>query len=171
LCFDCADNHYPNLNSHSNLEPRRDQYRAQIDFDIEELKAVNAAGQSAIKSSMLVNGGGAVALLAFIGHLTTSSETARSIPTFAFPLTIFVLGVWLGGLSAGFTYLTALGRSIKLSDPKRLPTPKWLKFSNATNWIAIICGTISLLICFPAGCYFAYKSFERLPTKTTQTQA
>ena len=170
LRFDYSDGHYPNVNSHPDLEPLRDQYRVQIDFDIEELKAVNAAGQSAIKSSMLVNGGGAVALLAFIGHLTTSSETAGTIPTFALSLTIFVLGVWLGGVSAGFTYLTAFGRSIKLSDPQRLPTPKWLKFSNVTNWIAIICGAISLLFCFPASCYFGYKSFERLPTKTTQAQ-
>lgn len=159
------------MNSHPELESARDQYRAQIDFDIEELKAVNAAGQSAIKSSMLVNGGGAVALLAFIGHLTTSSATAGAIPTFALPLTIFVLGVWLSGMSAGFTYLTAFGRSIKLSDPQRRPTPKWRTFSNLSNWIAIICGSASLMFCFPAGCYFGYKSFERLPTKTIQAQS
>ncbi len=166
LRFDYAGGHYLNVNSHPDAEALRDQYQAQIDFEIEELKAVNAAGQSAIRSSMLVNGGGAVALLAFIGHLTTSPETADAVPTFALALTIFVLGVWLGGVSAGFTYLTALGRSIKLSDPQQLPTPKWRTFSNVTNWIAIICGAISLLFCFPAGCYFGYQSFEQLPPKT-----
>jgi cation transporter-like permease len=144
-------------------------YRAQVDFDLEELRAVNAAGQSAIKSSMLVNGGAAVALLAFIGHLATDPQTIGAVPNFAVPLTSFVVGVWLGGLSAGFTYLTAAGRSVKLGDPDRKPTPKWTTLSRITNYLAIVCGALSLLVCFPTGFYFAYKSFVRLPVNAAAT--
>ena len=40
---------------------------AELSFDIEMFKSVIIAGQAALKSAILINGGATVALLAFIG--------------------------------------------------------------------------------------------------------
>lgn len=71
---------------------------------IEMFKSVIMSGQNALKTSFLLNGGAAVALLAFIGKLTDSSKTL--IPQFALPLTIFVAGVLTISMTSGFTYLS-----------------------------------------------------------------
>lgn len=42
-------------------------------INVEGFKSVILAGQSALRSALLVNGGAAVALLAFIGKLSTDS--------------------------------------------------------------------------------------------------
>jgi len=62
------------------------------------------AGQSAIKSSFLLNGGAAVALLAFIGHLATIDKSY--VATFASSLLPFAYGALAISITSGFTYLS-----------------------------------------------------------------
>jgi hypothetical protein len=72
--------------------------------DLEMFRSVIQAGQNAVKSSFLLNGGASVALLAFIGKLT--EEQQSKIPAFADSLTIFVTGVFAIALASGVTYLS-----------------------------------------------------------------
>lgn len=71
---------------------------------LEMFRSVISSGQSAIKSSFLLNGGAAVAMLAFIGHLAQFS--AAKVPEFAACLIPFAFGVLAISLTAGITYLT-----------------------------------------------------------------
>jgi hypothetical protein len=71
---------------------------------IEMFKSVIAAGLNATKTSMLLNGGAAVAMLAFIGHVADAKPDKVAIlaPT----ILPFALGAFLIGLTSGGTYLS-----------------------------------------------------------------
>lgn len=81
---------------------------SQNDFQhqssLEMFRSVITAGQSAIKSSFLLNGGAAVALLAFISHIATTNRSSISI--FADSLLPFAYGVLAITVTSGFTYLS-----------------------------------------------------------------
>jgi hypothetical protein len=75
---------------------------------VEMFKSVITAGQSALKSSMVINGGAAAALLAFTGKIwetSTSEIVANSLTSSIF---IFCLGVLCAALATGTTYLSQL---------------------------------------------------------------
>jgi hypothetical protein len=71
---------------------------------LEMFRSVITAGQSAIKSSFLLNGGAAVALLAFIGHLASIDKA--NVAIFAPSLLPFAYGVLAIAITSGFTYLS-----------------------------------------------------------------
>ena len=79
------------------------RYQAQIDSDLEMFRSVITAGQSAMRASFLLNGGAAVALLAFIGKLTDTQHD--KIAPFAESLMPFVVGVLAITVTSGATYL------------------------------------------------------------------
>jgi len=71
------------------------------------LRATITTGQSALKSSLLINGGAALAILAFIGKIWSVSEP---IPYFiSLSLLYYVLGVLSGAVASGFTYISQAG--------------------------------------------------------------
>ena len=71
---------------------------------LEMFSSVITYGQSAIKSSFLLNGGASVALLAFIGHL--AQFKAVKVPEFGACLLPFAFGVLAIAVTSGFAYLT-----------------------------------------------------------------
>lgn len=71
---------------------------------LEMFRSVITAGQGAIKSSFLLNGGAAVAVLAFIGHL--AQFNAPKVPVFAACLLPFAYGVLAIAVTSGFSYLS-----------------------------------------------------------------
>ncbi|KZY32670.1 hypothetical protein A3754_07865 [Alcanivorax sp. HI0083] len=92
-----------------------EQIRAQLQANVEDRKAqqssalemfrsVITAGQNAIKTSLLMNGGATIALLAFLGKLTT--ENPGKLSVFSGSLMIFTFGVFVIGLVSGLTYLS-----------------------------------------------------------------
>jgi len=78
--------------------------KAAHESNLEIFRSVIQSGQNAIRSSFLLNGGAAVAILAFIGKLTETQ--AAKIPVFAASLTIFVIGVLAISVTSGLTYLS-----------------------------------------------------------------
>lgn len=71
---------------------------------LEMFRSVITSGQGAIKSSLLLNGGAAVAMLAFIGHL--AQFTVAKVPVFAACLVPFAYGVLSIAVTSGATYLS-----------------------------------------------------------------
>ncbi|SMN17531.1 hypothetical protein CRYPA_287 [uncultured Candidatus Thioglobus sp.] len=72
--------------------------------NIEMFKSVISSGQNALRSAFLLNGGAAIAVLAFLGKL--SEEHQDKITVFSSSLIIFVMGVLAVTMSSGFTYLS-----------------------------------------------------------------
>ena len=71
---------------------------------LELFRSVIAAGQSAIKSSFLLNGGGAIALLAFIGHFAQFKPS--KVSEFGACLLPFCFGVLVVAVTSGLTYIS-----------------------------------------------------------------
>lgn len=118
-------------------------------LNLEGFKSVILAGQAALRSAILLNGGAAVAILAYIGKL--SVDAPASVSQFAFPLLLFVLGALAIAVASGVTYLT-----------------QWFYFGGsawqwrvgfALNMLSILLGLMSYGL-FAAGTWLAYLEFK-----------
>lgn len=92
-----------------------EQFKAQLQGQLEVAKRVHegqlemfrsviTSGQAAIKTGFLLNGGAAVAMLAFIGHL--AQHLPGKVHMFALVLAPFTFGVLSGAMLSGLTYLS-----------------------------------------------------------------
>lgn len=89
----------------SNLEGIKFHQAGQL----EVFKGAMRFAEIALKGAVLINGGAAVAFLAFIGTLWTgSNENPESLLKLTGPLMLFVWGVFLGAISSGIAYLTQI---------------------------------------------------------------
>lgn len=120
------------------------EYEVKSSFDREIFKSVIAAGQNAMKSAMLVNGGAGVALLAFIGHLWERSLLTSVGMPLKYSLLYFVAGVLFAAIATGTTYLTLEAQS-----------RGWKKTSDIINGASILLVAVSFLA-FGMGGYQAY---------------
>jgi len=93
----------------SQLASNLEHYRAVNEFNIEMLRATVATGQSALKSAMLINGGAAVAVLAFLGNAWAKDVPRRVLIEASYGLSLFVWGVLAAAAAAGATYVSQAG--------------------------------------------------------------
>ena len=123
------------------VEARKHQHESEREM----FRSVITAGQGAIKSSFLLNGGASVALLAFIGHLA-QIDTGR-VPEFAPSLLLFALGVLAIAVTSGLTYFSQwlYGGSFK-------------KTGFAFNIVCIVLGLVSYGL-FTWGLLATYSAF------------
>ena len=101
-------------------EAAMEAYRAELsawvssrqqnhEHNLEMLRATITTGQSALKSALLINGGAAVALLAFIGSVWSSNKTVEALPEITSALLLYVFGVLAAAVAAGATYFSQAG--------------------------------------------------------------
>jgi hypothetical protein len=118
-------------------------------INVEGFKSVILAGQNALRSAILLNGGAAVALLAYIGKL--SVDASGHVRDFALPLLFFVSGALVIAVGAGVTYLT-----------------QWFYFGGGgwrwkvgfgLNILAMVLALASYGL-FAAGALLAYRAFK-----------
>lgn len=79
---------------------------------LELLRSAVKAGESGLKTLLIINGGAAVALLAFLGNVLTKEPPRGvqfSVPAFQHAMQAFVAGVALVGTGAVLRYLALLG--------------------------------------------------------------
>lgn len=110
---------------------------------MEMVKSAIAAGGDALRLLVLINGGAAVALLAFLGNVLTKEAPDRfnfSVQGMRVALATFVFGVGFAGVSAAARYLTQFSAS-----------NRWVKTANSFNAVAIIFGVMSLASFFRGG--------------------
>ena len=121
-------------------------------------------GKETMKSLLLLSGGSAAALLAFIGHLATSGmkEAAKGL---AFPLCIFVFAAVLAVGGLGFSYLSQ-GKGYQaqivllLSRDDKNSNRVWRR-SYFWMFLAILCIMVSFAGCL-GGVWWAYQAFMNL---------
>lgn len=118
--------------------------------NLEMFKSIIEAGQTAIKTGTVINGGAALGLLAFIGNLATK-QPGQSVEVFSNPLVFFMAGVASAGICSVFRYLSQAGYQKNESLGDRWKTA------------AITTGTICMA-CFIAGCWCAYQAFLTIGT-------
>ncbi len=72
----------------------------------EMLRAVITYGQTTLKSTILINGGAAAALLAFIGNVWDSSLSSATVSGLTNSVLLFSSGVLAAAIGTAFTYCT-----------------------------------------------------------------
>lgn len=119
-------------------------------WNIESFRQIIALGQSSLKSIMLINGGAAVALLAFLGNLITRSGSSTNIIAFADSMRMFVIGVFLGAVAYATTYFSQLF----YDGDKKWQQRTGLAFHVITSLVGI-----AALLAFLVGARAAYNGF------------
>jgi len=121
---------------------------------LEMFKAVLETGQTAIKSATLINGGAAVALLAFLGSSSTSKDAGliNNLHILNYALIAFVVGVAFAGITSGLRYISQAIYS------EVMETGKWRAWGNCIRNAAIFFGCLSF-ITFLAGSGIAARAF------------
>lgn len=118
------------------LEEYRAYLSARNDANMKMFESVISAGQNATRILLTMNGGAAIAVLAFLGHL--ASINSSMLPAFATPLQLFAIGVALVGALAALTYLTQLAFSSAL---------KWVLWLGiGLQVMTILCGLASIVV-------------------------
>jgi len=139
---------------------RRDAERAHNRHD-DFFDAVNRAtienGQLAIRTFVLVNGGAAISVLAFIGSLVSEERiTLVQLSNVASSLVWFALGVAAALISLGFSYFTNYA-TVELTGSKQkkwdhpwvvdgTSSSKWNATINICKVIAILAGIASVIL-------------------------
>ncbi len=118
---------------------------------MEMFRSALEAGQTALQSLILINGGAAVALLAFLGNILTKDGPRSfklSVSTLNVAMLTFVIGVGLAGAAGAFRYLTQFAGA-----------SGWIKTGRTLNWLAIASGIASLVAFFVGGlrAYWAFR--------------
>jgi hypothetical protein len=159
-----------------NVRAALTEYQVDTQRSLEMFRAGTTTGTETIKAAILINGGAAVAVLAFIGHLVAIHAPSAAVMNFAWPLALFVIGVLASALASGITYVvhwcyvTALnyefaGKKARRDDkddvakPNEQSAKRWNRIAWRVNLGAVFLVVLSLCL-FGAGCYRAYQAFK-----------
>lgn len=121
--------------------------------ELEAFRSVITVGANASRAFMVINGGAAIALLAFLGNIWNKSSTPEATSAIACSLLIFCLGVLASGVCSGFTYLAQFSTASSGLNSKK----GWFYSAVCFNVIAVIAGATSLGL-FGYGAYATYTS-------------
>jgi hypothetical protein len=107
----------------------------------ETFKALSPIALAALKAVYLLNGGAAVALLAFLGHAASEGQRLD----LRWPMGLFLTGVFLAALAHVGAYLTQLALYNETLKEGRVPTAllhsRWL-------WATVTVAVLSLVVFF-----------------------
>ena len=119
-------------------------------------------GNLAIRMAMLINGGAALSLLAFIGSVAKDHIGDNKLLPVAASLTWFALGVFASAFAMGFAYLTnslyaaAANRHQRTWDPpyvqETTSSKSWMRVCIIFQWMTILL-SITCLIFFIIGMF------------------
>lgn len=123
---------------------------------LEVFRSVITVGANAAKSFMIINGGAAIALLAFLGNIWNKETTPTASASVANSLLIFCLGILCSGVCSGFTYLSQFCYANSELSTKR----PWHLAGHFNNTIAVLSGLASLIL-FGIGAYVTYISMGK----------
>lgn len=143
-------------------EPELERYKAKLtawveshqhvhEWNMEMLRSVITTGQSALKSSLLINGAAAVALLAFIGNIWSPNAHSSAIVGVAGALAYYVLGVLIAAVAAGLTYLSQAGYGEEFGKNSRV--------IGVTSHVGAVIGVIASYVTFGYASLLAYRVF------------
>ena len=121
------------------FEADQDKAKAENAIQLEIAKATCVAGQGALKTTIIMNGGASVALLAFIGN--TWIHKGDGVAMLSIALFLFAIGVLSGCAATGVTYFA---QSIATEENK----DQWKVRNNwaVALWITSCCFFLAGLV-------------------------
>lgn len=140
---------------------QHDLFKIRVEHDyvaaVKMFDSTIEAGLTSLKTATLINGGAAVALLAFVGNVVGKDDlllSASLIPSMGEAMFSFIVGVACAGIATGARYITQLLGTTALSKPQDIQK-KWLRCALISNAIAILLG-IGAYVMFVRGGWLAY---------------
>jgi len=130
--------------SHSNEERRRhlDEMISDLARDTawgtEMFKAVLESGKTALNSIILINGGAVISLMGVMSSLAAKSEGKGLALSLAFPMAVFGVGVFCGGLGFAARYISQAFYAGELSSGGRTQR----KLGHTFLGVSVIVGVI-----------------------------
>ncbi len=121
---------------------------------IETYKSLIAIAQFGLRCVLLINGGAAIAVLAFVGQLAASV----GMPDVGMALTWFVLGIAIGGIALATSYLTQL---VLFNEARAEESPRFLKKHQPWLRVSLLLFVLSI-VAFALGSFSAVASYEAL---------
>ncbi|MEX3896374.1 hypothetical protein [Paraburkholderia sp. BR10954] len=143
-----------------NREVWKAQLAANTNHQVEMFKSVIEAGQTALRSAIVINGGAAAALLAFAGNAITKGQSLAGDPLLSrigMGLMWFVAGIGCAGVATGARYLAQWAYSACQGNPQR----RYMKATaNTFQWASIILAVASFATFFIGG-YSTYQAIAK----------
>lgn len=131
------------------LEVWKAQLSAQSTMSVEMFKSAVEAGQTALKSAILINGGAAATVLAFAGNAVTKGQILPGMPLLTHvgaALLWFMFGLGGAGIATGFRYVSQFAYNLSNGGGAQ----HW-KRTAAGNVISICLGVGSFAAFFVGG--------------------
>lgn len=129
--------------------------------EVEMFKSVIEAGLNALKSAIVINGGAAVALLAFVGGQITKygpNDQKVLLSCFGYSLLAFIIGTGSAGMASGARYLAQFSYARALDSLSRgSKSTIWLGTGHTINVISVLLGLASFASFFVGG-YLSYEA-------------
>jgi hypothetical protein len=126
--------------------------------------------QAAIQTAILVNGGAALSVLAFVGTLAGPDHVGLDrLGGVIFSLIFFAAGVAAGGLCSLLAYVTNRSILEEAATMRRTAngleetdqSKRWKRIAKWANWIAVVSGLVALAV-FVAGVVSIYLSLSEM---------
>ncbi len=133
--------------SSDSLVLRESRHKAELETDLEVLRAVFTYGQATLKTTIFINGGAAIAVMAFLSRYVGVENQVANMQFFLSALLVFGFGVFLGALTTGLTYLS---QSFFAHSKNKL--------GFSFQVVTVILGLCSLST-FGLGIWYSYKGF------------
>ncbi|BDC37931.1 hypothetical protein PTKU15_12280 [Paraburkholderia terrae] len=143
------------------LEVWKTRTSATASLSAEMLKATTEAGQTALKAAILINGGAAVAILAFVGNAVTKWALDPGSPLLTavgFALLTFVVGTGLAGTSSAFRYLSQFAYGTAFESESNDRKKCWNTWGHVGSAVAVVLGVFSFAAFFVGG----YQAFHAI---------
>jgi len=119
-----------------------------FNVNIEMFRTVMTAAHVALRSAVIINGGAAVAALAFAGSLV---QHGKSVSPVAMALACFGFGVFLAALATGTTYVTQCKYYEEVSSAQVNSNDEVARRGSFWRWTTILLCALSYLM-FVVGC-------------------
>lgn len=103
---------------------------------VETYKSLMRYGATGLRFVLISNGAAAIAIMTFVGHLVSSG--AETVPDMRWPLALFVLGVFLGGVAVATTYMTQLRLFNEVANKHEQKHVFWLHLTLALYIVGIL---------------------------------
>lgn len=156
--IDCDQHAYQKWKYEQNRALAERAHDEETQFGIKTNEAAVASGTLAVRTMLIINGGAAVALLAFIGQVVTlaNGKFSDKLGELTVPLSWFAWGVALAAVSTACAYLanycmaTAQFAKIRTYEhPFIQPTKAskyWSKACVVFQCISVLAGAVSLIL-------------------------
>lgn len=138
--------------SEAQHQQRLEEWKARLTADtahsVEMFKAVLEAGQTALKTAIVINGGAAAALLATLSDVIRSQSPNQLLAPLGQSWLYFMIGLGAAGVATAFRYLSQAVYAEAMYSDTELRKKKYYRGGTWLRNLAVVAGLSSYVLFF-----------------------